>query len=182
MGEKHKLLLHWDGETIIKKVIRNVKASLLGEPILIYSEEKILREVESTGIRAVLNPTASEGMSSTIKTGLRLIEDNADGVIFVFGDMPLVSSKILNRLADTFERLEDRRERIVCPYVQGHRRLPNIYGRYFFPLIQGITGDIGPRNILKANIDRVVRVEFEDETPFLDVDSPEDYRRIQTLR
>lgn len=180
MGEQHKLLLDFGGKTLVERVIENVARSNLATPILVYSDPRIRDLCCSYGISMLENENSDLGMSSSMKLGLSHVPLKSDGVIFVFGDMPLVSSGILNQMLAAFEAVPDPQGSILAPYYRGHRRLPNIYGRWFFPKIFQIKGDIGPRFILRSHMDRVYKLDFLEETPFFDVDSPEDYQKVLT--
>ena len=65
---------------------------------------------------------------------------------------------------------------IVAPLVQGQRSNPVLFDRVTFPELMSITGDLGGRAIFSKF--PVAYVPWHDESLLIDVDTPEDLKRL----
>lgn len=164
----NKLLLKIDGTTILEKVIKNVKASKLEEFVIITGKYDI-----GTEATKIYNPEYEKGMSTSIKQGLK--DFNGDAVMILLGDMPFVSTDIINKLYDNFEK-SDRN--IVIPVFEEKRGNPVIIGKKYFKDLLTNTGDKGAREIIKNNFEDALWVEIESNAILLDIDDEESYRKL----
>jgi molybdenum cofactor cytidylyltransferase len=69
---------------------------------------------------------------------------------------------------------------IVAPQVQGQRSNPVLFDRLTFPDLLALTGDVGGRAIFSKH--PVTTLPWYDESLLLDVDTPEDYERLEGWR
>ena len=58
---------------------------------------------------------------------------------------------------------------------------PVVFRRTVFPELLAITGDRGARDVIQQKRDAVLRVPFPDLSVPLDVDTDEDYARLQEV-
>ncbi|MGH7006165.1 MAG: nucleotidyltransferase family protein, partial [Alphaproteobacteria bacterium] len=87
------------------------------------------------------------------------------------GDMPGISADLIRRLAAAYAP-KDRKD-IVVPVRAGRRGNPVLIGRRHFSAIKKLKGDVGARDVIKANAGAVVEVETGDDGAFIDLDTPE---------
>ena len=92
------------------------------------------------------------------------------------GDMPFVSIDILQKIREEF-RLHP--QNIVAPMFGKKRGQPVLFSSQFFADLAQCSGDIGGRNIIKTNKERLHLVEVKRKTIFWDVDTKEDMKRYQ---
>ena len=129
-------------------------------------------------IRMVINSGPEEGMSSSLKVGLKALDRACDGIIILLGDQPGISSDVINALAETFQQAPDR---IVCPTVRGRRTTPVIFPKELFPALLNTTGDVGGREVLRNHHERILHVELGELYDDFDLDTPEDLERLSKL-
>jgi molybdenum cofactor cytidylyltransferase len=98
--------------------------------------------------------------------------------MFLLGDQPLLTSKTIDGMLDSFWRSE---KDICVPVYKGKRGNPAIFNRKMYDRLLAIRGDIGARDIIRAEYDRILQIEVEDPLCFFDIDSEEDFRRVQNL-
>ena len=71
--------------------------------------------------------------------------------------------------------------RIVAPRFQGESRNPVLFHRDLFPELLKLTGDRGGKGLIEKYRDQAAFLDWDDETPFLDLDIWEDYERLKKL-
>ncbi|MFK8043353.1 NTP transferase domain-containing protein [Congregibacter sp.] len=134
------------------------------------SLEEYLREKSVECLRC---GRANEGMGGTLAQSAAAIGD-VSKLVIALADMPaLLPSTVLTLLehADS--------EHIVYPVYEAKRGHPVVFGGRFLPLIKLLSGDRGASKLLEENAARCVAVEVDDPGVLLDVDTPEDLRRLK---
>lgn len=176
-GETVKQLATFGGETLVHRTVRTaVEAG--SSPVLVVvgcAETEVADAVSDLDCDVVSNPRWREGQSTSVKAGLAALPDDADGVVFVPCDQPLLDARTLRTLVGAFR---ETGAPAVVPGFEGRRGAPVVIARDLFSRVAGITGDEGARQILARHGVRVVVVELDREEPLVDVDAPEDLKRL----
>ncbi|MEQ8586252.1 MAG: molybdopterin-binding/glycosyltransferase family 2 protein [Thalassobaculaceae bacterium] len=173
MGKENKLLAEIDGKPMVRHMAEAVGASKASSLTVVLGHE-------ADAVRAALadlnpayayNPDYAEGLSTSLKTGLAAVGDEVDGVVVCLGDMPRVSTGIIDRMIAAFDPVEGRS--IVVPTRRGKRGNPVLFAKRFFEEMGGVSGDVGARHLIGNHEDLVVELEVEDESVLTDVDTPD---------
>ncbi|MBF0356124.1 MAG: nucleotidyltransferase family protein [Alphaproteobacteria bacterium] len=181
----NKLLARFRGEPIIRYVVKAALASRLDETVLVIGHQgddllECLSDLSAApAFRIRRNARYLEGQSSSIQEGLSQVADKAEAVLFLTADQPLMTSAIIDRLIETHAK---SKKAICLPRVQGARRNPVIFGKSLFGELMGLTGDKGGRALLDAHADDIAFDDFDDPTPFADIDTPEELVRMEKSR
>lgn len=177
---KNKLVLPLDGRPVLGRVLDALKGSKVGEIVVVLGEgaEEVRRKVDLSGTRVVVNPRYAEGMSTSVKAGLRSVSPSAAAAVVVLGDQPFLSSALVDSLIDGF--LEEGAP-VVVPVRLGRRRNPVLFARSAFPEIMNISGDRGAKAVVEAQGAAALEVKVGQAGTVLDVDTPSDYRRATLL-
>lgn len=165
---KNKLAMKLGDKAILERVINNAKASRLDDLVLVYGKYNA-----ETDIEKIFNPDYELGMSTSIKKGLEGFM--GDAVMILLGDMPFVSSSIIDKLYEAFLASH---KNIAVPVCEGKRGNPVVIGRKYFNDLFNNTGDKGARDIIKNNSEDVEIVEVKDRGIFVDVDDEESYNNV----
>ena len=120
-------------------------------------------------VRVVRAAQADDGMGASLAAGISALDEDAQAVAVLLGDMPWIESGTLQALAG-----EARAGRIVLPVYQGQRGHPVIFGRDFWPALARVRGDQGGRQVVGGNPDACLWIEVEDAGVLRDVDVPRD--------
>lgn len=177
MGE-NKLLLPFRGKPILQHVIDAAHNSSLAPLILVLGAEfkTVQSRIDSRSAVIVINHGFACGYGSSLKTGLEALDAPCAGAMFLLGDQPLVTVDTLEKLTAAFQK---EPQRWVAPSWKGQRGNPVITPASWFDRVFALEGDTGPRKHLKDPAARLKLVEVEDEGVVFDIDSPEDYERLQ---
>jgi len=168
MGGPNKLLAHFDGEPLVRRVAARVAAARVARTIVVTGHQKDAVEAALAGLDLafVHNPSFAEGLSTSLRAGVAAADD-ADGVLIVLADMPAVATADLDQLIAAFGA-----GAIVRATADGRRGNPVILPRALFARVAGLSGDSGARHLLEASDADIVDVEI-GAGAVLDVDTPE---------
>ena len=178
-----KLLIKVRGIPVITRVVSAALGSRLNRVVLVTGPDnsELLQWLrpDDTDKRLLIavNDCPEEGMSSSLKTGMMKIPKETLGVMVILGDQPFLTSAIINKLLDEFEKQPDR---IVAPLVEGRRSNPVIFPNDLFHDLTMVSGDMGGKAVLQRNSARLVGIRMDDYYDDTDLDTPEDLQRIES--
>lgn len=178
---RQKLLLEIGGRPIIQTVAKAALASVLQRIVLVAGtgardlKSHLGNIAEDPKLSIVENPRPEQGMSSSLRAGMKAVDDAAGGAMIILADQPWQTSQLFDRLASEFV---ERPGSIVAPAIDGRRTNPVIFPRWLFGELMEQTGDIGGREVLNRHSHTVVLVEMGTGYDDRDIDTPEDLERI----
>ena len=173
MGAKNKLLANVIGKPMITHVVDAIGQSLVNSVVVVtgYEREKIENVLSQHKISCVHNENFNAGLSESLKVGLKEIPDDVDGVLICLGDMPLLTSTIIDNLIKAFDPIEGRS---ICVPINGRKRgNPVLWDKSYLAEMTEIVGDVGAKKLLEKYSDHVFEVSFEEDNVLIDVDTPD---------
>jgi len=179
-----KQLLRLKGRYLIEWVLDAALESDLSRIILVlgYAHQEIRQalgeKLRHAKLQLEVNPHYQKGQSHSLQVGLSRIENTFPAVMFLLADQPLVDAATINCLLDKFWSAD---KDIGVPTFHGKRGNPSIFSQKFYKHIMEIKGDIGARQIIKSHPERVLGIEIKNPLFFSDVDTPEDFEKINKL-
>lgn len=176
MGGPNKLLATFDGVPLVRCSAATIVDAGLNDPVVVTGHQKDRIEAALSGLAVHFSHNAefADGLSSSLKTGMHALPDNADGVLIMLADMPGVSVDDIKRLADAFRASGGGS--IIRATHSGKRGNPVILPKSVFASVDAIEGDTGARQIVESGNTPVIDVEI-GAAASLDVDTPELLRR-----
>lgn len=175
------------GEVLLTRVLAQALQVADGRVVVVlgreaavaqYAIESWLDRNSSTKERVciVQNPDYAQGQSSSLKVGIRALQDSQGAVVFL-ADMPGLDG---SRLAQLRRGIVQRAPQslAVVPSERGQLRPPVFLAASLFADIAYLTGDQGARAILQARSSRVELMEWGSGSWFADVDTWENYRDL----
>ena len=174
---KSKQILAFKEKTILHEIIKNALNSLLYEIIVVlgHNADKIKKKVDFSKVKVALNIDYKKGQSSSIQKGLKLISDNCIGGMFLLGDQPLISTKVINLLIKEFC---NTKACITIPTYKGKRGNPVIIHKKLFYKLKSLKYDTGPRIFFNEFKGEIREVETNDYGINFDVDTQKDYEKL----
>ncbi len=173
MGGSNKLLVPIDGKPMVRHAVEAAISAGIGEIVVVtgHMREEVEAALSGLPVRFVHNPRFSEGLSTSLKAGVKALSREVDGAFVLLGDMPRIGPEHLRALAAAFEPAAGRG--IVVPVRDGRRGNPVLWGRAFFSTFAGLEGDSGARALIDQFAEAVAEVAMPDGASLLDVDTPE---------
>ena len=171
-----KMLLPWRG----KPLIRHAAEAALGgglSPVVVVTGavEAPLREaLAGLPVLFAPNPEWQEGQSASLRAGLQALPPRAGSAVFLLVDQPYVTPELIRALR---ERHAETLAPVVAPRVGKKRANPVLFDRDTFPDLLALRGDTGGRAIFQRT--PLTYLDWPDANLLLDVDTPEDYARLE---
>ena len=177
---RNKLVLPLGGEPVLQRVLDALGDSKVDETVVVLGggAEEVRRQVNLEGAKVVMNRRYAEGMSTSIKAGLRNASPSADAAVVVLGDQPFLSGALVDALIDAFLA---KGAPVVVPVHLKKRGNPVLFAREVFPEVMRIGGDRGAKSVVEAHEDSLLEVRVEDGEGIIDVDTPADYERASVI-
>jgi molybdenum cofactor cytidylyltransferase len=177
-----KQLLRLKDKYLIERVLDAALNSRLCRIVLVlgYAHQKILQALgekkQHSKLHIEVNPNYKKGQSHSLRVGLATVKNDFAAVIFLLGDQPMLNSATINTLLERFWSVD---KDICVPTYRGQRKNPAIFSRRFYSHLMDIKGDIGARQLIDDNPDKVLTIEIADPLCFYDVDTPQDFKNLK---
>ena len=184
IGKQNKLLLPVGGEAMLVKLATSVCASDVGQVLVVigHEAEKIRRELNEFPLNFVYNPNFSEGMTTSIKYGVKVVSHECDGLLICLGDMPFINTSEINKLIHAYVKNRIKgKGLIVVPVFKRQRGNPVLFSIEFRNDILEHKKQSGCKEVIMKNSDSVMEIEMDNEKMLLDVDTMEDYQSVSDL-
>ena len=175
-----KLLAPLDGRALVQHVIRAANGSSLSDVVIVVgADADRIARIAMGRARVVRNPDYATGQASSLQAGLRTLTDEIDAAVVLLGDVPGVTSALVDAL------IAKQRETAAIAVISrwGDRRVPPaLLHRDLWPTALALTGDVGMRDVLAGRED-VAEVEVTNALGSLDdVDTRDDHARVTSDR
>ena len=130
--------------------------------------------LKHTPATIAVNRDWSEGIASSIRTGLANAPPTSEGILIVLADQIAVSTEDLRRLAGVWRRDPNS---LACAQYAGGIGVPAIFPRWCFRELIELRGDRGAQRLLQRHVDRLVRLPMPSAE--IDIDRPEDLLALE---
>ncbi len=173
-----KQLLRYGGQSLIRRAAETAVDSLCERVVVVIGNQaqQMRDELDGLPVSVIENGDWRAGMSSSIRAGMeKLAEDDADAVILMLCDQPLVTAEILNDLIFTHFKTGDP---IVASSYEETNGAPAFFTSELFDELTSLTADEGARRIILKHPHLVSTIEFPQGA--FDVDTPQEYELLQT--
>ncbi len=123
-------------------------------------------------IYCVENRNWTEGKASSIRLGLKALtstSNNVNAAIFLTCDQPFISSDVIDRIIETYEKTK---KTIVASKYDDTIGVPALFDRKHFSEILLLKGDQGAKSIIANYHEQVVTFSFQKGA--IDIDTIED--------
>ncbi|VAV91624.1 hypothetical protein MNBD_ALPHA01-869 [hydrothermal vent metagenome] len=179
MGQENKLLLPFEGQTVLSHVLEQVEQAGFSDTLVItgHQKDRIEQEISRHDAKAVHNDLYEEGISSSVKLGIGALAKDIDAALVILGDMPNISAGILEKIIAAYD--PDKGRSIIIPKHNGKRGNPILWHHEFFSDFDRLEGDMGAKILLKDYPEYISEVEIESNAIFLDMDTFEAYERLK---
>ncbi|QSL94674.1 nucleotidyltransferase family protein [Ectopseudomonas toyotomiensis] len=121
-------------------------------------------------VQVVRNPDAELGMGHSLASGMERVSQvtKASAIAVFLGDMPWIAADSLKHLMTLASP-----EHIVVPTYRERPGHPVLFGRRFWPALQGLSGDTGAKSLISANSQAVRYLTLDDPGILRDIDVPQ---------
>jgi len=180
MGQP-KSLLQWGDKNLIQHQISNLKK--LKQPIYVvlgaYSEE-IFLSIKGLKVEIIVNQKWEQGMGSSISFGINEIERkevNAQAVLIVLVDQPLLTNKHLKTLINTFRTTNYKC--VVSESDNGWKGVPVVFDKCYFSSLKELNGKQGAKQLF--DLENELTTSINAGNSLSDIDTMDDYESLHQL-
>ena len=162
-----------DGKPLIRHALEAAQSAFAGNVVLVTGHDSESVVASSNGLAdvVVFNPDFASGQGSSLAVGSRACCDDADAIIVMLADQPLVDADALRRVVSAWNG--DDQEIVVSDYGEATGP-PALFGKASFKKLGELTGDVGAKDIVRSGHFNVVKVDIGSRG--MDVDTLQDLR------
>lgn len=181
MGSPKALLPDPEGVPFIVRIVSSMREAGLSDVVVVTGKhhdaivEVLARSPMRGSVRIVRNSDPARGQLSSLWTAMDACAAESDGLAMTLVDIPMVAPATIARVIDAWRRT---RAPIVRPAYGARRGHPVIFDRAVFDELRRAPVESGARVVVSAHYDQVVNVEVDDPGCVVDIDTPEEYRRV----
>lgn len=169
-----KLLLPFDGKTMIGTVIDNIAASSVDKIMVVVGshKEEIIAATAHLPVTHCYNDNYKQGMLSSVKCGINALPEDFEAVMIFLGDQPLIPVKVVNLVIGAYRKSD---QGIVIPTFRKRRGHPLLIDRKYLEKIEQLDEKEGLRALAYKYANDVLEIETDEPGILRDIDTREEY-------
>ena len=171
-----KMLLKFNGKTMIEKVLDNVAESDSDSILVVLGagREELTDLVRKYDVKYCYNENYRDGMLSSVQCGFKNLPADTEAAMVFQGDQPFITPAVINMVIKTYKTSGMG---IIIPVYKGKRGHPLLLDRKFSDQIYGLDPGEGLRSITYLNSSDVLEVETGEPGILMDFDTYDDYKK-----
>ena len=178
---RDKALLPWHGKTFLQAHIELLNP--FSELVIVVAGKNLPAlepVVYATGAFLVSNPNPELGQFSSLQVGLReVLNRGRDAAMIALVDRPPCKTETVALLLERFRLVYPQGRWAVVPELQGKHGHPIVAGREMIEAFLKAPTTSTARDVEHAVQDKIEYVAVQDPAVVMNVDTPEDYERLQ---
>ena len=169
-----KPLLPLQGRPAVVRCLESLRDSGIAEIVLVVNPEGdgIVIAAADIPARVAVNELPGSDMAASVRAGLELVNHDATGVLVCLCDHPLIRPETLESMISAHSRMPGA---IIIPVYRSRKGHPTLFPRF-------VLEDLGKvatlRDVIGQHSAKITLLDVDDEGVILDMDTPEDYRKI----
>lgn len=175
-----KQLLPYRDRTLLRHAAETALASRCRPIVVVLGAQTNLLHPHLTGLEVLIanNPAWEQGMGSSIRAGLAVLETSAPdgaGVVLMLCDQPLITPASLDALVRSHA---DTGSPLVASEYGGTRGVPAFFSRALFPELHSLADAQGAKPIIARHASETIALPLP--AGVWDVDTAADYERLRS--
>lgn len=173
-----KPLLEFQGKTALELIVNTFRACGIDDIVVVVGcrAEEIMEKLNYLHVNWAVNENYSNGMYSSVKTGVRKLMDDSQGFFLNPVDIPLIKKATVEDLKAEFLKGE---KGIIYPVFKGERIHPPIISHTYVEYILEDSSPYGLGNLLKQHEEDSAEIAVVDWGASKDMDTKEDYEELK---
>jgi molybdenum cofactor cytidylyltransferase len=172
-----KQLVQWRSRSLVWHVVQAALGGGLSPIIVVVGAqaERVRQVLADQPVAIIDNPSWECGLSSSLRIGLKAVEERVEAVVVLLADMPFIREDLVKVLIQGHRLSQSP---LIAPQAGGRRANPVLFDRATFPSLHGLSGDRGGRELFERFPSILVPW---DESILFDVDTIEDLRQLEEM-
>lgn len=176
--EQPKQLLPYKDTSLLGQVISQAKALDAVDVFVVLgaNKEKIKPDIENLEVAIIENRNWKNGLGSSIATGTKFLlkeGQNYNEVLISLADQPLLDTAYFKKLIEVSAK---HPLKIIATKYPKSNGVPAVFPREYFKELSILKGEHGAKALLNAKNNDVITIDSKGKN--IDIDTPEDYRKI----
>ena len=169
-----KMILPYEGMTIIEKVLENVLASDVEKVVTVLGshKEEVLKVIEKYPVLHCYNSNYKNGMLTSVKCGFDFLPGDFRAAMVFLGDQPMVEASVINKMINLYN---ESGKGILVPVFENKRGHPLLADKKYRDEIKNLDDPEGLKGLLRRHPDDLLEVDSENPSVIMDIDTREDY-------
>ena len=169
-----KMLLPFNGKTMIEKVIENVIRSEVFRTLVVLGSyrNEILVSISHLPINHCYNENYRKGMLSSVQCGFKNLPADFDAVLVFPGDQPFIEPYVINMIINAYR---ETGKGIIVPVYSKKRGHPLLIDFKYRDEINALEENEGLRSLSNMHTKDVFEVKTNSPGILKDFDTKEDY-------
>lgn len=171
-----KMLLQFNGKTMIEKVIENVAESDSDGILVVVGagKENLIDLVKKYDVKYCYNENYKEGMLSSVQCGFKNLPPDTEATMVFQGDQPYITADVINSVIREY-RLSGKG--LIMPVYKGKRGHPLLIDSKYRDQIDKLDPHEGLRSITYIYSGDLHEVSTDEPGILKDFDTYEDYKK-----
>lgn len=176
-----KPLLRFRGASFLERAVDALREGGCGEVVVVAAPPDdpaaaaIAEAAGRAGARVVVSPRPDAEQVDSLRAGLAALPPEAIAAVVLPADVPGVDSAAVRAVVEAFRERGAPVVRAVHAGKHGH---PVLFARRVFADLFAASLPEGARSVVHAHAAELEEVEVSSPALLLDVDTPDDYRRL----
>jgi molybdenum cofactor cytidylyltransferase len=169
-----KMILPYEGMTIIEKVLENILASDVEKVVTVLgsNREEVLKVIEKYPVQHCYNSSFKSGMLSSVKCGFEFLPREFRAAMVFLGDQPMVETSVINKIIKAYD---ESGKGILVPVFENKRGHPLMVDKKYRDEVINLDDPEGLKGLLRRHPDDLLEVDTENPSVLNDIDTLEDY-------
>ncbi len=179
---KPKLTLPWGSTTVIEQVVSTLLNAGITQIVVVIggAGEAIEALLHGYPVQLVLNAEyARSEMIRSLQIGIEALGPSCQAALIALGDQPTITAEVVKKVVEAYDRT---RASIVIPSYQMHRGHPWLVQRSLWPDLLALAEEQTLREFLQGHLDQISYIQVNTPGILEDLDTPEDYQRLNAGR
>ncbi|MBI3951209.1 MAG: nucleotidyltransferase family protein [Acidobacteria bacterium] len=172
-----KQLLPFGSKTVIETCLENLLASKADEVIVVLGHryDEVRAQIQHLPVKCVFNLDYQQGMSTSVKAGVRSVGAGAQAVLIALVDQPLVTSGIIDQLIDAYMT---EGKKVVIPEFDGRSGHPILIDLAYRDEILKIDPRSGLRRVVYNHWDETLKLPVKTDAVIQNMNTWDDYQQM----
>ncbi|MET0466664.1 MAG: XdhC family protein [Chitinophagaceae bacterium] len=173
-----KQQLVYQGDTLLGNAVKAAMEIDTGATVVVTtpSDTDTLSQLKALNVEIVINGESSEGMSSSIRAGVRHLQNeypSIQQILIMLCDQPYVDTAHLRQL---IHQQQSSGAPITASLYAGRKGVPAIFHSSIFDELLSLTGDTGAKHLIEQSDEKVAIVPFPKGA--IDIDTVAMYQEL----